>query len=101
MLAWKNYKASLSQGSVVERMHVANVDQIIERREYLRRITAVISFLGKQGLTFCGHDEKESSDNQGNFLEMMKFFGGIRPLSPKLHTSCPIPHISLQALRMK
>lgn len=94
MLAWKNYKASLSQGSVVERMHVANVDQIIERREYLRRITAVISFLGKQGLTFCGHDERESSDNQGNFLEMMKFLEEFDPFLQSYTPPAPF-HISL------
>ncbi|KAA0706071.1 hypothetical protein E1301_Tti016829 [Triplophysa tibetana] len=89
MLAWKTYKASLSHGSVVERMHVANVDQIIERREYLRRITAVVSFLGKQGLTFRGHDEKESSDNQGNFLEMMKF---LEEFDPFLQSYTPPAH---------
>lgn len=53
-------------------MNVAQIGDIIERREYLCRIVAVTSFLGKQRISFRGQEEAESSGNQGNFLELMK-----------------------------
>ena len=52
LLAWKIYRATLTQGDVVNQMNVGNVAQINERREYMRRIVAVTSFLGKQGIAF-------------------------------------------------
>uniref|UniRef100_A0A1A7X346 DUF4371 domain-containing protein n=1 Tax=Iconisemion striatum TaxID=60296 RepID=A0A1A7X346_9TELE len=58
-------------------MATANVSEIVERREYLRRIVAVTSMLGRQGLPFHGHDEGEDSPNRGNFLaciELLKEF---------------------------
>ncbi|KAK0141083.1 Zinc finger MYM-type protein 1 [Merluccius polli] len=55
LLAWKNYRATLTEGDVVDQMNVGNVAQINERREYMRRIVAVTSFLGKQGIAFRGH----------------------------------------------
>lgn len=79
MLAWREYKASLIQGDVLEQMNVANVGQIIERREYLRRVVAVTSFLGKQGIAFRGHNETAPSVNQGNFLELMKLLEQFDP----------------------
>ena len=44
---------------------------------YRRRLTTSINcirFLLKQGLAFRGHDESTNSANQGNFLELLKFF---------------------------
>ena len=32
-----------------------------------------VRFLLRQGLAFCGDDESDSSRNQGNFLELLKF----------------------------
>ncbi|KAG7471604.1 zinc finger MYM-type 1-like [Solea senegalensis] len=52
----------------------ANVSEIAERREYLRRIVAVTSMLGGQGLPFRGHDEGKDSTNRGNFLACMEGF---------------------------
>ena len=60
-------------------MNVGNSSQISERREYLRRIVAVTSLLGKQGIAFRGHDETSSSLNQGNFLEVMKLLETFDP----------------------
>jgi hypothetical protein len=44
---------------------------------YRRRLTASLDclhFLMKQGLPFRGHDEKIESSNQGNFLEMLRWY---------------------------
>ena len=35
-----------------------------------------IQFLLRQGITFCGHDEYENSNNQGNFLRLLRFLSG-------------------------
>lgn len=44
--------------------------------EYRIRLTAIldcIRYLLMQGLAFCGHDENSSSNNKGNFLELLDF----------------------------
>ena len=41
-------------------------------REILQSVVAVIKFLSKQNLPFCGHREDSNSRNQGNFLETLK-----------------------------
>ncbi|KAK0144496.1 Zinc finger MYM-type protein 1 [Merluccius polli] len=49
----------------------ANAHEIAERRDYLKRIVAVTSMLGAQGLPFRGNDESVDSTNRGNFLACM------------------------------
>ncbi|XP_063607234.1 zinc finger MYM-type protein 1-like [Penaeus indicus] len=48
----------------------ANAHEIVARRDYLKRIVAVTSMLGAQGLPFRGHDESAESTSRlcGNFL---------------------------------
>ncbi len=46
------------------------------RSDYRIRLNASIDcirFLLRQGLAFRGHDESETSKNQGNFLELLHF----------------------------
>lgn len=38
----------------------------------MQHIVAVTSLLRKQGIAFRGHSENAASENQGNFLEVMK-----------------------------
>jgi hypothetical protein len=42
-------------------------------RKNLRKIIETIHYLARQGLAFRGHDETSSSDNRGNFLELIEF----------------------------
>jgi len=37
-------------------------------------------FLGKQGILFCGHNEKAYSSNKGNFIELLESFGDDKTL---------------------
>jgi hypothetical protein len=46
-------------------------DNIRKNRLVLLQIIEVVILLGKQELTFRGHDESTSSINQGNFREMV------------------------------
>ncbi|KAL1005411.1 hypothetical protein UPYG_G00058770 [Umbra pygmaea] len=79
MMYWKCYKTSLEYRDIVEEMQAANVSEIQERRQYLRRIVAVTTLLGKLGVPFGGHDEAESSNDQGNFLEIMNLLAEFDP----------------------
>jgi Domain of unknown function (DUF4371) len=52
-----------------------NIRQGMEYRIQLNAIVDTIRFLLRQGLPFRGHDESESSDSKGFFLEQMRFLG--------------------------
>nr|KAJ0224812.1 hypothetical protein LSAT_V11C100002390 [Lactuca sativa] len=48
----------------------------LQEKEYCIRLNASIDcvrFLLRQGLAFRGHNEKEDSDNKGNFLELLQW----------------------------
>lgn len=91
MMCWSSYNASLSQGNVVEQIEAASTTEINERREYLERVVAVTSFLGKQGIPFRGHDERDDSQSKGNFLECMtllkKFDPFLQGYTPPANTT--------------
>lgn len=78
-MAWMGYKATKVHGDVTEQILAANVAEITERREYLRRIVSLTLLLAKQGIAFRGHSKGEDSTNQGNFLEFMKFLSKYDP----------------------
>jgi Domain of unknown function (DUF4371) len=52
-----------------------SVRQGMEYRIQLNATVDTIRFLLRQGLPFRGHDESESSDSKGLFLEQMRFLG--------------------------
>jgi Domain of unknown function (DUF4371) len=52
-----------------------SVRQVMEYRIQLNATIDAIRFLLRQGLPFRRHDESESSDNKGFFLEKMRFLG--------------------------
>ncbi|XP_036965521.1 zinc finger MYM-type protein 1-like [Acanthopagrus latus] len=79
MICWKSFQATNVQGGIVEQRMTANIGEITERSEYLRRIVTVTALLGEQGLPLCGHREEEESLNQGNFLETIKVLKQFNP----------------------
>lgn len=81
MTCLQSFKSTKTHGDVIEQLKTASAAEISERRQYLHRIVAATTFLGKQGIPFRGHDEQESSQNQGNFIECMThFYKNILPL---------------------
>ena len=55
---------------------IINKQLDVEKREYRTRLNALVDcifFLQRQGLAFCGHDESKDSNNQGDFLELLRF----------------------------
>ena len=51
----------------------------LENRSYLTSIIETIIWLAKQGLAFRGHNESESSNNKGNFLELTEYLSKYKP----------------------
>ncbi|KAF3851675.1 hypothetical protein F7725_013447, partial [Dissostichus mawsoni] len=78
-ILWKSFKATQVHGDITEQLHAANVSEIQDRREYLKRVAAVTAFLGKQGIAFRGHNEAGESDNKGHFMECMKLLENFDP----------------------
>jgi len=46
-------------------------EQVKENRSYLAVVLNCLDYLACQGLAIRGHDERESSENRGNFLELL------------------------------
>ncbi|KAF3858641.1 hypothetical protein F7725_011842 [Dissostichus mawsoni] len=78
-ILWKSFKATQVHGDIREQLHAANVSEIQDRWEYLKRVAAVTAFLGKQGIAFRGHNEAGESDNKGHFMECMKLLENFDP----------------------
>ncbi|KAM8972044.1 zinc finger MYM-type protein 1-like [Pelodytes ibericus] len=64
---------------MVEKIQTGSDAQIQERRRYLKRIVAITSFLGKQGISFKGHNETEESHNTGHFKECLHLLSKFDP----------------------
>ncbi|KAK9990963.1 hypothetical protein SO802_025948 [Lithocarpus litseifolius] len=73
-IAQRKCEALLNQRQSIQT--VINKKSDVEKREYQTRFNAsvdYICFLQRQGLAFRGHDESKDSNNQGNFLELLRF----------------------------
>lgn len=69
MTCWQSFKSTQSHGDATEQLNTASAAEITERRQYLKRIVAVTTFLGKQGIPFWGHDEQDIE-----FMQLLKEF---------------------------
>ncbi|XP_060851596.1 zinc finger MYM-type protein 1-like [Rhopalosiphum padi] len=69
MASWSGYLSAKSIGSVVTQVSAQNKKEIIENRNYLKKIIDIVLYLTRQGISFRGHDETKDSLNQGNFKE--------------------------------
>ncbi len=79
MVRWNSFKKKLLEAAfeVGELESQAAKDKERERnREVLSRLIAIIFFfiLARLGMSFRGDDETSSSQNQGNFLELVELF---------------------------
>lgn len=83
VVAWRGYQATTQQGDVVQMMMSAEANEIAMRRDYLKRIAAVTSMLGAQGLPLRGNDESIESTNRGNFVACMELLRKFDPFMQK------------------
>lgn len=73
MTAWAELQSRSSmQMSVASQLDSERTSEIEENRRHVKTLLKVVSFLGRQGLGFRGHDKSEDSVNKGNFLEMLE-----------------------------
>ena len=56
-----------------------------ENSEGLAVLMDSIRFLGRQSLAYRGHDESLTSQNRGNFMELLKFLKGYNPKFKSWH----------------
>ena len=85
-MAWQSYQAISNHGNIAQILTSAHASDTAERREYLRRIVAVTSMLGRQGLSFRANDESSESTNRGNFLECMELLKEFDPFLQRYNT---------------
>ncbi|XP_022169362.1 zinc finger MYM-type protein 1-like, partial [Myzus persicae] len=62
----------------VETIHSAN-RKVAENREIVKTIIDALVFISRQNIALRGHDEKHSSLNKGNFLELISLLGDYHP----------------------
>jgi hypothetical protein len=74
-VAWKKCEDLMKQNQHIEVFIFKHSEKT--RNMYRRRLTASLDclrYLLRQGLPFHGHDESIDSSNQGNFLEMLRWY---------------------------
>lgn len=51
-----------------------------KNREIFKRLVSVVGLMGMQELSFRGHNEKATSSNKGNYLEILDFLSAYDPI---------------------
>lgn len=78
---WKTLAVHLERNKTIDaqEQHLLNTE-IKKWRSLLHRLLDITLFLAQQNLAFRGHRETISSDNQGNFLELVKLMSKYDPV---------------------
>ena len=66
-------RVDLQLNEQVRRETELHNEKVKKNREILKRLIDCVIFLGKQELSFRGHDESAGSANRGNYLELLSF----------------------------
>jgi hypothetical protein len=74
MLHHNRVSVEKSRKSCAALVNSHHAKDVAENRNYLKHIIEIIHFLARQSLAYRGHNEnKTSSHNLGNFLELLEF----------------------------
>ena len=65
---------------MVEQLGSNRAEQIRKNRHYIKSIAEILLLCSKQEISFRGHDERESSLNKGNFLEILDLVAKHDPI---------------------
>lgn len=73
MHAWLNLKAVTAKKdtSIKDKLCINRSNEVKDNRAHVKYLLSVTSLLGRQGLSFRGHDDGETSSNKGNFIETL------------------------------
>jgi hypothetical protein len=59
------------QNSTVTSLNADHQREIQEKRENIKTLLLLTGLLGRQAIAFRGHDESDTSENRGNFREIL------------------------------
>lgn len=77
-MSWMDYKKNFKNGiSILSQISDQHHRLVIENRRYMKAIIISLRYLAIQGQALRGHNEKESSLNRGNFIEIMNCIGSF------------------------
>lgn len=76
MTQWVNYRNIQNnlQSSIAFSLDKASKKDISENRLHVHYLLKCALYLAKQGLAFRGHDEAASSNNRGNYIELLETY---------------------------
>ncbi|XP_063070750.1 probable serine/threonine-protein kinase irlF [Engraulis encrasicolus] len=84
MMAWgEHQKMTKNKTSVLGMMSKTNKDQIEENKHYLKTLAEVLLLTATQNIALRGHNESETSKNQGNFREILNLVSKHDPFVKK------------------
>jgi len=72
MIKYSSYRSACKTGSIIDNIDSNHCKVVKENREYIKLLLETLLYCAYQGISIRGHRENESSDNMGNFLELMK-----------------------------
>lgn len=70
MSKWSEFKSTKNTGSVYNQIDSSHKKQVMENRNYIKKLIEIILYLSRQG-TFRGHREDKDSMNQGDFMKLI------------------------------
>lgn len=84
MYAWSEHKKNiLTDSSVRDALDKAYKKKVEENRIYIKTVAEVLLLTAMQNLSQRGHLETDTSQNKGNFLELMELLSKHNPLIAK------------------
>lgn len=85
-VSWDSYKFLKAKGvniSVATIIDEAYAAEVRENREYISSLADILRFTALQGIAQRGDDESSTSENKGNFLELLHFCAKKDPIVKK------------------
>ena len=70
-----DWKQSQKTGGIRGRVLQGAEKAAMDNRIYITSVAEVVNFCGRQALPLRGHDESATSDNRGNFIELLDLVG--------------------------
>lgn len=80
VVAWEQYRATSSSGTVVEQLGSNRSEMIKKNRHYFQAICDLILTCCRQDIALRGHRETNESSNRGNFLEFLLLISRYDPI---------------------